>query len=85
MELSEREAQLQERLRKLEEMEAEVQRREREVKRKESAKKQVLLRLAPGLWNEIAAMAAEDFRSINGEIEYLLTEMVRQRGREKPG
>jgi len=44
---------------------------------KESAKKQVLLRLAPGLWNQIASWAEEDFRSINGQIEYLLSEAVK--------
>jgi len=42
-------------------------------------KKQVLLRLSPSLWRELAAWAESDFRSINGQIEYLLTESVRQR------
>lgn len=42
-------------------------------------KKTVLLRLSAGLWNEIAAWSEEEFRSINGQIEYLLTEAVRQR------
>jgi hypothetical protein len=42
-------------------------------------KKQILLRLSPKLWQEIAAWAEVDFRSINGQIEYLLTECVRQR------
>ena len=42
-------------------------------------KKQVLLRLSATLWREIAAWAEEDFRSINGQIEYLLTESVRRR------
>ncbi len=79
MELTEKEAMLQERLRRIEAMEAEAERRERELKTRESAKKQVLLRLAPGLWNEIAFLAEEDFRSINGEIEFLLTEAVRRR------
>jgi len=79
MNLDEREARLQERLKRVEALEAEVKRREREVKSKEGAKKQVLLRLAPSLWNAIAAMAEEDFRSINGEIEYLLTQAVRKR------
>ena len=41
-------------------------------------KKQVPLRLSEELYNEIAAWAAEDFRSVNGQIEYLLTECVRQ-------
>lgn len=42
-------------------------------------KKQIALRLSPKLYAEIAAWAEEDFRSINGQIEYLLTECVRQR------
>ncbi len=79
MGLEKKEAQLQARLKRVEELEAEVQRRERELKSREKAKKQLLLRLAPTLWNEIAAMAEEDFRSINGEIEFLLTEAVRKR------
>ncbi len=45
----------------------------------EKDKKQVLLRLSPTLWKELAAWAEDDFRSINGQIEYLLTESVRQR------
>ena len=42
-------------------------------------KKQIPLRLSRKLYDEIAAWAAEDFRSINGQIEYLLTLCVRQR------
>lgn len=42
-------------------------------------KKQVPLRLSPTLWNEINQWAEEDFRSINGQIEFLLTEAVKQR------
>ncbi|MBN2873918.1 MAG: Arc family DNA-binding protein [Spirochaetales bacterium] len=42
-------------------------------------KKQVLLRLSPALWRELASWSADEFRSINGQIEYLLTECVRQR------
>ena len=42
-------------------------------------KKQVPLRLSPKLYNAIAAWAEDDFRSLNGQIEYLLTECVRQR------
>ena len=37
------------------------------------------LRLSVSLWNEIAQWAEDDFRSVNGQIEYLLTECVRQR------
>ncbi|MGM9642102.1 MAG: PTS ascorbate transporter subunit IIC [Eubacteriales bacterium] len=42
-------------------------------------KKQIPLRLSSKLYAEIAAWAEDDFRSINGQIEYLLTECVRQR------
>ncbi len=42
-------------------------------------KKQVPLRLSVKLYNDIAAWAEDDFRSVNGQIEYLLTECVRQR------
>ncbi|NMB20251.1 MAG: PTS ascorbate transporter subunit IIC [Firmicutes bacterium] len=52
------------------------------------AKKQVPLRLSPKLYEEIAAWAEDDFRSVNGQIEFLLTECVRQRkktGKYGPG
>ena len=42
-------------------------------------KKQSPLRLSPQLVNAIAAWAEDDFRSVNGQIEYLLSECVRQR------
>lgn len=42
-------------------------------------KKQIPLRLSAKLYESIAAWAEDDFRSINGQIEYLLTECVRQR------
>lgn len=45
----------------------------------EKKKKQVPLRLSEKLYNDIAAWAEDDFRSVNGQIEYLLTECVRQR------
>lgn len=82
MELEKKEAQLRERLERVAALEAEVVRRERELKAREGTRKQVLLRLPPTLWNELAALAEEDIRSINGEIEFLLTEAVRRR-REK--
>ena len=44
-------------------------------------KKQIPLRLSAKLYDAIAAWAEDDFRSINGQIEYLLTECVRQRKR----
>ena len=33
-------------------------------------KKQILLRISPSLWTELAAWAEDDFRSINGQIEF---------------
>ena len=45
----------------------------------ENGKKQVPLRLSEKLYSEIAAWAEDDFRSVNGQIEYLLSECVRQR------
>jgi len=71
-ELREREAKLASRLARIEEMEAQAARRE----------KAVLLRLSPSLWDEVASWAEEDFRSINAQIEFLLTEAVRQRRRK---
>lgn len=79
MDLDKKETQLREQLERVARMEAEVVRREKELKAKEGAKKQVLLRLSAGLWNDVASLAEDDFRSINGEIEFLLTEAVRKR------
>lgn len=42
-------------------------------------KKQVPLRLSENLYNALAKWAEDDFRSVNGQIEYLLTECVKQR------
>ena len=42
-------------------------------------KKQVPLRLSEKLYNALAEWAEDDFRSVNGQIEYLLTECVKQR------
>lgn len=74
---------LQERLEKLKSMEEEIKKKEKAIKDKEKAKKQMLLRLSPSLWNEIAAWAEEDFRSINGQVEFLLSECVRERKKRK--
>lgn len=45
----------------------------------EIKKKQIPLRVSEKLYNQLAAWAEDDFRSINGQIEYLLTECVKQR------
>lgn len=77
--LENKEAALQARLDRIKDLEKEVIQKEKELKEKDKARKQVLLRLSPGLWNELAAWAEDDFRSINGQIEYLLAECVRNR------
>ena len=41
-------------------------------------KKQILLRISDKLYAELSAWAAEDFRSVNGQIEYLLTQCVKE-------
>ncbi len=46
---------------------------------KENQKKQIPLRLSEKLYLEIVAWAEDDFRSVNGQIEYLLSECVKQR------
>lgn len=51
----------------------------------EKDKKQILLRLSPQLWRDVAAWAEDDFRSINGQIEYLLSEAVRRRKKTSSG
>jgi hypothetical protein len=45
----------------------------------DSQKKQIPLRLSPKLYAQLQAWADDDFRSVNGQIEYLLSECVRQR------
>ena len=45
-------------------------------------KKQIPLRVSSKLYNAIAQWAEDDFRSINGQIEYLLTECVKQRKKD---
>ena len=78
-ELEKKEEQLQKKLEKLEKMEQDIKAREKKLKESEKKKKQILLRIAPSLWDEIARWAEEDFRSINGQIEYLLAECVKKR------
>ncbi len=46
------------------------------------SRKSFLIRIDPKLHEELARLAAADFRSINSEIEFLLREaVVRRRGR----
>lgn len=49
-------------------------------------KKSFLLRIDPKLWGELEAWSADELRSVNGQIEFLLREAVRRRnaGAAKP-
>lgn len=74
-----KEKELLDKLKQLEEQEQLIKEKQKELKEKEKAKKQVLLRLAPNLWEDLAKWAEEDLRSINGQIEYLLREAVNKK------
>lgn len=43
------------------------------------SRKSFLLRINPKLWKELEAWAQEDLRSVNGQIEFLLTQAVKRR------
>lgn len=47
-------------------------------------KKNFPLRISPELYAALERWAADDLRSVNAQIEYLLTRSVRQAGRLKP-
>ena len=42
-------------------------------------RKPFLLRIDPALWAQLEAWAAAELRSVNGQIEYLLRQAVRER------
>ena len=77
--LEERELALQIRMARIRAMEEEILQKEKAIKQKESAKKSIILRLPPSLHNQIAAWAEEDFRSVNGQIEFLLSRAVKDK------
>ena len=58
--LNEKEEKLKKKLEQLETMERAIREKEKAVKQKEKAKKQIVLRLAPSLWEEIQRWAEED-------------------------
>ncbi|PXX42027.1 hypothetical protein [Undibacterium pigrum] len=47
-------------------------------------KKSFPLRIDPLLWNEIERMAAQELRSANAQVEYLLRQALKQQGRHVP-
>src|SRR6185436_10794574 len=44
-------------------------------------RKAFLLRIDPELWSELEAWAADELRSVNGQVEYLLRSAVQKRKR----
>ena len=46
-------------------------------------RKVVLLRIRPELYEALQRWAHDEFRSVNGHLEYLLSEAVRRAGRER--
>jgi hypothetical protein len=48
-----------------------------------SEKKKFLLRLDEGLYASLEKWAAHDLRSVNAQMEFLLTDAVRKAGRSK--
>lgn len=48
-----------------------------------SEKKQVPLRISKELYDALSRWADDEFRSLNGQIEYLLTQSVKERNKGK--
>ncbi len=48
-----------------------------------SERKAFLLRISPELWESLEQWAADELRSVNGQIEFVLARAVRDAGREK--
>jgi hypothetical protein len=42
-------------------------------------KKPFVLRLSPEMMSELEKWAADEFRSVNGQIEYVLSEAIKKR------
>jgi hypothetical protein len=51
-----------------------------------AGRKQYLLRIDPGLWADVERWAADELRSVNAQVEWILRDAVRRRGRgQEPG
>ena len=44
-----------------------------------AVRKQYLLRVDPDLWADVEKWAADELRSVNAQVEYILREAVRRR------
>jgi hypothetical protein len=47
-------------------------------------RKSYLLRIDEDLWNELNQWAGQEFRSVNGQIELILTRAFNERKRKRP-
>ena len=47
-------------------------------------RKKFLLRISPALWEELNRWAAQEFRSVNGQIEFILQRAVNGKFGQKP-
>ena len=47
-------------------------------------RKKFLLRMSPTLWEELNRWAAQEFRSVNGQVEFLLQRAVDERLKKLP-
>ena len=50
-----------------------------------AARKAFLLRIDPELWSALEKWAADEFRSVNGQIEFVLARAVREAARNRGG
>jgi len=50
-----------------------------------AARKQYLLRIDAELWADVEKWAADELRSVNAQVEFVLREAVRKRKGERPG
>ena len=48
-------------------------------------RKSFLLRISPELWDALSRWAAAEFRSVNGQIEFLLQRAVDEREKPRDG
>ena len=46
-----------------------------------AVRKQFLLRIDPDVWADVERWAADELRSVNAQVEYILRDAVRRRGR----
>ncbi len=79
--VAERERALLEKIAELDALEEEITSSEKELRMREARRKQLIVRLPESLWRDIAGWADDDYRSVNGQIEYLLARSVRERSK----